>query len=240
VSRSRPLVRRLHAHRSLRAGGALAAVVLLAPGCVSWFFSGVPEVDRNRPVALIETTGGVEYGATTEFGVLCLGRTAQNGPCRVHYFLGPTPMVEDGTMQPTGSPLYRAKIDLRTQHLRVHDRPLVATDRLVAMYTPAGTDTVTVSVQLLRDEGLDGDLLQAPSQPLPAGASLLLDSSAGLRFCGLITGKGTLTDQRGNREFYTFAGLDRLRELLAVPEPHPPDYHFRHRVDDITVPERIR
>ncbi|MFO0275767.1 MAG: hypothetical protein ACK533_00665, partial [Planctomycetota bacterium] len=80
-------------------------VLVLAPllsGCATWFFSGEDRIDRSRPVALVETTGGVEYGATTEFGVLPLGRTATSGPCRVHYFLGPTRVIESGTLDAAG------------------------------------------------------------------------------------------------------------------------------------------
>ena len=76
---------------------ALTALATL-PGCASWFFSGEEWVDRSRPVVLLETTGGVEFGAATEFGILSLGNTATEGACRVRYFLGPTPLVESGEL----------------------------------------------------------------------------------------------------------------------------------------------
>src|SRR5262245_19763098 len=92
--------------------------------CAVWFFSGESWLDRSRPVCLVETTGGIELGATTEFGVLTLGRSATSGPCRVHYFTGPTPLIETGELVATGSVFTRAEIDLKTQHVRALDRPL--------------------------------------------------------------------------------------------------------------------
>jgi hypothetical protein len=207
----------------------------LLPGCVSWFFSGLPKVDRSRPVALLETTGGVECAATTELGILSLGRSATSGPCRVHYFLGPTPMIEDGKMTATGTAFYRADMDLKTQAVRVLARSVEPTDHLVAMYTLDGNDVVTVAVALARGEGLEGDLLADPGQRLPAGAAVLARNDEGLWFCGLISGRVTRSDSAAS--WYTFAGPDRIRELLAIPVDSHADVRFRHRVDDITVPD---
>jgi hypothetical protein len=220
--------------RFLVAAAAAASTSLLG-GCASWFFSGLPKVDRSRPVALIETTGGVEYGATTELGILCLGRTATTGPCRVHYFLGPTPMIEDGRLLATGTTFCRAEIDLRTQNLRVLARDPTPADNLVAMYTPTGQDVVEVPVRLATRAGITGDVLEATSTELPAGSAVFAQLDQGLRFCGLIAGKAKVAGPGGQHEYYVFAGVDRVRELLAVPEPFPQAPTYRHRPDGITV-----
>ena len=80
---------------------AIALAMAISTSCTHHLLSGVPLPDRSRPVAMIETRGGVEYGATTTEGILFLGRTATEGPCRVHYFLGgrATPMIEDGEIR---------------------------------------------------------------------------------------------------------------------------------------------
>lgn len=209
-----------------------AALLPLLTSCSHWFVSGVPQTDRTRPVALVETTGGVEFGATTEFGVLTLGRSATAGPCRVHYFLGPTPMIEDGRLEATGSAFTRAKIDLATQHLRVLDRSLTQDDELLAMWTPDGTEERAVSVTLAREDGVEGDVLQDPGEDLPQGAAVLLRTPHGLRFCGLIAARATVD---GQRRYYPFAGVDRLREMLAVPATFPAHEQVRYRPDDISV-----
>ncbi|MFN9706388.1 MAG: 6-hydroxymethylpterin diphosphokinase MptE-like protein, partial [Planctomycetota bacterium] len=135
-------------------------VLVLAPllsGCATWFFSGEDRIDRSRPVALVETTGGVEYGATTEFGVLTLGRTETSGPCRVHYFLGPTPVIESGTLDPAGGVFTRATIDLKTQAARANDRPLRPEDELRVMWTPDGQRERSVRVARARAHGVGGE-----------------------------------------------------------------------------------
>ncbi len=213
----------------------LAPCVLLAFASCSWgLFSGVETVDRTRPVALIETTGGVELGATTEFGILTLGRTATRGPCRVYYFLGPTPLVEDGTVVATEGPFCTAQIDLRTQSVRVLDHS-PTNEPLKAMWTSDGAQVTTIDVQLARDEGVSGDVLADPGQDIPAGAGVFAEVDEKLRFVGLVSGRATVQGDNGVRAYYTFAGVDRVRELLAVPSRWPVDYEPRFRPDGINV-----
>lgn len=217
---------------------ALAAAALTS--CSGALFSGYDDFDRSRPVALIETTGGVEYGATTEFGILTLGRTATEGPCRVHYFLGPTPLIEDGRVRATGSTFCLADMDLKTQAVRVFDRALQPDDELVAMWTEDGVGTKEVAVTLAEAPGVRGDVLQDPGCELPAGATLLVDDDGELRFAGLVAGKAVVQGAPGSGTYYVFAGLDRVRELLARPEVHPTDFETRFRPDDITVRKPVR
>lgn len=217
-----------------------AALLLLLPACGTWLFAGYTRVDRSRPVALVETTGGVEFGATTEFGILTLGRTAKDGPCRVHYFLGPTPLIEDGRLAATDSAFCRAEIDLKTQHLRVLDRTPGPDDALVAMWTPDGLHATTVDVALARANGVEGDVLADPGTPLPPGASLFARHGDDLLFVGLVSGRATVDSSGDVATYYTFAGVDRLRELLAIPELHPTNSTTHFRADDIAVRKPAR
>ncbi|GAB4151928.1 MAG: hypothetical protein Fur0037_20670 [Planctomycetota bacterium] len=206
-------------------GLALAAAPLA--GCASWFFSGEPRIDRSRPVALLETTGGVEYAATTELGILSLGRTAKEGPCRVHYFLGDAPMTEDGSLVDTGTAFCVATVDLRTQSVRLNDMPLTAGDDLIALYTPDGASVVESPVRLAAGPHIAGDLLEDTSVPLPAGAAVFRVADSGLLFCGLIAARATVQGEGAGRSYYVLAGLDRIRELLARPAralPEQPVY----------------
>lgn len=222
----------------------LSCAVLLLPllqGCTGWFFAGEHWVDRTRPAVLVETIGGVEFGAATEFGVLLLGRTATEGPCRVHYFLGPTPMVDDGTLVATGNSCFqaRAEIDLKTQLVRTMDHSPTPDDALHVMWTPDGTTTQTVDVQLAQDPAIDGDVLEHPGQELPPGACVLrTDVDGTVQFVGLIAGKATV--EGTSRRYYVFAGVDRIRELLAVPSPHPQDFAPKYRPDDIMVMKPVK
>ncbi|MBM3972557.1 MAG: hypothetical protein FJ301_00425 [Planctomycetes bacterium] len=217
----------------------LLTLTLALSSCSAWFFSGVPKVDRSRPVALVETTGGVEFGAATEFGVLTLGRTAVEGPCRVRYFLGPTPIVETGTLAAVGGGFVRAEIDLKTQHARAVDRPLLPDDELVAMWTPDGRSERSVAVELALTEGVRGDALVAPAEPLPTGAAVLRKAEDGnLHFVGLVAGRAIVDGGPAAGTYYVFAGCDRLREMLAKPHAHPVDVVPKFRPDDIRVMKR--
>lgn len=220
---------------AMRSVLAIAVLPCLA-SCSVWFFSGESWVDRSRPVALVETTGGIELGATTEFGVLTLGRSAQEGPCRVHYFLGPTPLIESGELAPTGGVFTRADIDLKTQLARALDRPLTSADQLRVMWTPDGQTTRSVAVELADSPGVRGDVLRDPGEPLPTGATLLCrGEDGGWLFAGLVAGKAIGEGGPAAGTWFPFAGVDRVREMLAVPTRHPLDAQPKYRTDDITV-----
>lgn len=226
--------------RRLLSCALLSAALMPLGSCSHWFFSSTPKLDRTRPVALIETTGGLELGATTELGILTLGRSAKNGPCRVHYFLGPTPLTEDGKMVTTGSVFTVAEIDLQTQNLRVLDRDPRPDETLVAMWTPNGVSAQSLPVQLAADPNIQGDVLADPGVELPAGASIFLQDDHGLRFVGLVSGVATLESSAGSSRYYTFSGVNRVREMLAVPEIYPYDYRTIFRPDDIIISKPIK
>lgn len=232
----------------MRRSIACALLPLLA-SCTGWFFSGEHERDLSHPVVLIETTGGIEFGASTEYGILFLGRTVraedqavQSGRCRVHYLLADSPMIDDGEVEATGSVFARARIALRTQNVRVLDRPLTREDELVAMWTPDGTQIREVPVRLARHEGVAGDVLELPATELPIGATVLRrnERDRGDDFVGLIAGKATVDAGPAAGTYYVFAGVDRVRELLAVPVEHPVDLQPEYRPDGITVMKPVK
>ena len=214
---------------------ALTALTCL-PGCVGWFFSGEHWIDRSRPVVLLETTGGVELGAATEFGVLSLGSTAQDGPCRVHYFLGPTPLIESGALRRVSGRFVHAEIDLKTQMARALDRSPNERDELWLMWTPDGERVEQLAVELATGEGLGGDLLRDPGVDVPGGATLLCRGPEGeAMFAGLVAGTAEVDSGPAQGRYYVFAGVDRVRELLAIPHDYPVDLAPKYRNDGISV-----
>jgi hypothetical protein len=215
---------------------ACALLLATLPACSAWFFSGEFYLDRTHPAVLVETTGGVELGCATEYGILTLGRTATSGPCLVHYFLGTTPLVEAGQLQAPGGMFALAEIDLKTPRVRVLDRPVAAEDDLVVAWTPDGERRERLAVRLWRDPAVRGDVLQDPGRALPCGAAVLrvVDGDT-VQFVGLVTGRATLAGPGGTRSGYVFAGPDRVRELLALPRPLPETPEIHYRVDDVSV-----
>jgi hypothetical protein len=225
-----------------RTRGLCAAPLLLVLGaCSSWFFSGVPYPDRTRPVVRIETRGGVEYGAATEFGVLFLGRTATEGPCRVRFYVGEQLITDDGTIEPFGGVFVRAAIDLRHQAARVWTAPLRRSDPLVAMVI-ADRQVVEVPVQISGDEFASGDVLDHPGRELPIGTPLFVRVDTETRhFAGLVSGAATLEVPDGPaRQYFVFAGPARLGEALAIPENDLAPVRIRYRPDGIWVEEQDR
>lgn len=221
-----------HVPQPLTLAGLLLIGSATLAGCAGHLFSTYKSShpDFTRPVARIETRGGIEYGAATTEGVLMLGRTATQGPCRVHYFLGTTPMVDDGTIEPWGGVYYRAELDLKHQRAPLLGRELQYGDALLALvFDRAEPERVTVA--RARDPRIEGDVLAWPGRTLPAGTPLFVDDQGTLRFVGLVAGEATL----GSDRFVVFTGLDRLREALATPRPQPQPEWVKYRPDDITV-----
>ena len=57
---------------------------------------------------------------------------------------------------------------------------------------------------------------------------------------GLIAGRATVDSGPTKGRYFVFAGVDRIREMLAVPERHPVDYEPKYRPDGITVMKPIK
>lgn len=213
--------------------------LLVTPGCVFGLFSGINRPDRSRPVVRIETRGGIEYGATTSLGILTLGRTATEGPCRVHYFLGEQMLVEDGHIEHFGGVYYEARMDLKHQHVEPWLQPVQPSDRLIAIALD-GNEAVRVPLTLARGDDLAGDLLEDPGRPLYAGTGVFVEDpdTEQLSFVGLIAGAGTLRSPLGDRRFLVYTGLERLREAMLIPEPIESPTHIRYRPDGIWIREK--
>jgi hypothetical protein len=111
------------------------------------------------------------------------------------------------------------------------------------MWTMDGWHTESVAVRLAStttDGGIRGDVLADPGVALPAGACVLCekDDDDGWLFAGLIA--GAAVDEASGERFYVYAGVDRLREMLAIPTPHPQDYEPKYRPDDVPVQKPVK
>jgi hypothetical protein len=77
-------------------------------------------------------------------------------------------------------------------------------------------------------------VLVDPGVDLPAGATVMQQNTEHeLQFAGLIAGKVTLGADAAARTYYVFAGVDRMREMLAMPQQYPVDLVPKYRLDDI-------
>src|SRR5262245_42438296 len=76
-----------------------------------------PAACSSAPVPIgavqIRTRLGVEQGVNTPFGIVFLGRTAQEGPCEVIAFFGDGASIEPGVIQPLSSTLARVALGVK-------------------------------------------------------------------------------------------------------------------------------
>jgi hypothetical protein len=210
---------------------AVCGLALLT-SCTHGLLSSVPLPSNERPVVRIETRGGVEYGVTTEDGILCLGRTATEGPCRLLYFLGETPLEEDGTIVPFGGLYYRVDMDLKHQQARFIERPLLPDDALVALVLEARA-VREVGVRRTDAPDVEGPALEWPGEDLPVGTGIFTRDrrTDAYRFVGLVSGTLAMGDSR----YVLFTGPDAMREALLAPRTFPKRYQVKYRPDDISV-----
>ena len=221
-----------------------ALVTLLLPAlllnsCSAHLFSSVYFPDKTRPVALIEVRGQpAKLGATTSEGIVFLNDQNATGPCRVHYFLGPDLVVDDGEIAKLGGVYYVADIGLKTQAVPVMTRELTKDDEIVAIVLD-GNDVVTIPLQLANDGYVEGYALAWPGRELPEGTGIFrvrTGRNAGdLQFVGLARGLATLTVDGTKRRYIGFTGPARMREALATPKPMFRPRRVEYRPDGITI-----
>lgn len=205
-------------------------MLLALTGCSQWLFSGVQRLSNDRPVMRIETRGGSELGVGTDEGILFLGRTAQAGPCRIHYWLGPTPLVEDGVILPWGGVFYAATMDLRFQHVSFLGRELTADDDLVALLTD-GRNFEEIDLQRASGPGIGGDVVAWPGRDLPAGTGVFARTEEGLRVVGMIAGRIEV----GGERYLVHTGTGALREALLTAKPYREPRRIVHRPDGLSI-----
>lgn len=242
--------------RGLRAAAALTLLSIASTGCSLDLFSDPPNPSHTRPVVRIETQGGVEYGVGTEFGVLFLGRTATDGPCRVHHFYGPDLVVDDGAIEKMGGVYYRAGIRSTHQRVEFHTEDLTAQDRLYAIMLDDAGELIERRVNLADDERISGDVLSRTTFDMPAGTGIFVRGidqfgDETLRLAGLVAGRIEFAPDPGNLasldeldrpspdRFWVFTGPERLREALGLPESPNPRSRVIYRGDDIWVREPL-
>lgn len=212
---------------------------LLLGSCSAHLFSSVHLPDRTRPVALIEVRGQPAIlGATTAEGIVFLNEENATGPCRVHYFLGPDLVVDDGEIAKLGGVYYLADIALKTQAVSVMTRELTKADELVAIVL-TGMDVLRIPVQLANDGHVEGYAIAWPGRELPRGTGIFrvrTGRNAGdLQFVGLASGLATLTVDGAKRRYIGFTGPARMREALATPKPLFPPRKIEYRPDGIII-----
>ena len=218
----------------------LPLLPLVLSGCSGHLFSGLPKIDRTRPIAKVEFRGHPpRLAATTSEGIVFLNEDKLEGPCRVHYFLGPTLLIEDGEIDGFGGPYSVAEIDLKTQRVPVLTREPLPSDQLVALVFEGPDDADWVEVEFANLPEAQGYVLKWPGKALPLGTPIFRiregRNAGDLQFVGLARGLARLRRGARTETFITMTGPSHMRAALAAPKAMFRPRQVKHRPDDITV-----
>jgi hypothetical protein len=191
-------------------GVLLLGALLLCSSC------HVQRIDPAEiPVVRIQTTGGFEHGVSTQIGVLFLGRTASEGPAKLQYWLGPTPMIETGQVEAIGGSIHRIRPEVPIPSVPVTLEPVRPDEELVLMGIQ---DQIPwrLPVQLAQDEVVRGTVLRYPAGlrlgPDSVGLGVFRETDAGFALVGLVKGVAQKSD---DTRFLLFAGIGELRDAFA-------------------------
>jgi hypothetical protein len=187
------------------------------------------------PVVVIRTPGGTELGVTTDEGVFFLGRTAQEGPAKVLYWLGDSPLVESGEVRRRGGSIYEVLLDVDLPAVPISFEPLRPGESLVLI----GVDddwAWQYGVVVPEDPMASGTIVRWPSglriEPSQVGAGVFRDTGEGLTLVGLV--KATAEIEGGGR-FLLLAGLPELRVALLEPRSAVPVREVLYRADGTRI-----
>lgn len=188
------------------------------------------------PTLLIRTGGGIELGASTDYGVLFLGRTARAGDLEIVAWFADGPSVEASAVEPIGEGLYTAETEIRLPALRLGFRePQVGEELLLVGRTEAGRWEQEVSI--VHDPRVEGLLLALPSgmpdRADQVGANLIrLEGRRRIpHLVGLVSGKLTLEGEQGRREYLTVVGPAHLWRLATHRRDHLRPKRWVYRED---------
>ncbi|PIE23772.1 MAG: hypothetical protein CSA62_06610 [Planctomycetota bacterium] len=213
--------------RRMRAIPSLALALSL--GLSSCHIDRIESADI--PLVRIQTTGGFEQGVSTDFGVLFLGRTAQKGPAKLLYWLGPSPLIEAGEIEVVGGPVHRIRTDVPIPSVPISFEPVAPEEQLVLMGME-GQLPWRLDVQLAKDEIVRGTALHYPAglqlRPDSVGLGIFRETEAGLALVGLVKAAAELDN---GKRFLLFAGLSEMREAFAKARRAMPVREVEYRAD---------
>jgi len=202
--------------------------------------SAPPLASPDYPVVEIQTPQGHELGVCTDDGVLCLGRTAESGPAKVTYMLGPTPLVEAGEIEPVAGTIHRVKLQVTVPSVAISFEPIRPGEPLVLMGFDNGFPWQH-DVYASDDEVVQGTAIQwsadKPFPPRYVGAGVFRDTPGGLTIVGLVKG---LARVENGPTYLLLAGLPEFRLAIAKPASAVPSRRVIYRDDGLRVHRIVR
>lgn len=190
----------------------------------------------DMPTVLITTTEGVEQGVLTTEGVLFLGRTSQEGPAKVLYYLGPSPLIEAGEIQPMGGPFLEVDLEVNVPWVPISFEAIRSGEGLKLFVIEKGHPK-SYDVLASTNKAFEGTLVTWPAGFEPSsdtvGCGVYRETPKGLTLVGLV--KATAVLERGDStdRYLILAGLPEFRLALLQPTPAVEKEKIYYRADGL-------
>jgi hypothetical protein len=174
---------------------------------------------QPKGLTLIHTPRGEEQGVATTYGVLFLGRTAQEGRCEVTVFFGDGPSLEPARIEVVNADLCLAHLEVRAPTTEIsYTYPDATDDLLLGIAGETGPEFFWT--RLAEDAGVTGTAVHIPggfpATPSVVGAGVYRFEDNRYRLVGLVNGVARFQDKQGTtREVFTFLGPRNLA-LVAI------------------------
>jgi len=173
------------------------------------------------PTVVVETGAGTELGASTDYGVVFLGRTAQSGRVHITAWFGDGPQTESSVIEPVGAGVFTAETEIRLPEVPMNFRELHAGTNVLVIGRN-GEELWQRTTTVKKDPRVEGILLPSlgPIEKSPdqvgAGVFVLRDGDENKKeLVGLVSGTLTLTDGAGTKRYTTVVGVKDLWRLVA-------------------------
>jgi len=199
--------------RLLRAASLVGLAALPLAACAS--------TDPLGPI-YVHTAGGTEQGVATQYGLVCLGKTARSGRCDVTVFYGDGPSSEPGQLTPIDANLCGIQIELKAPSCEIsYTYPGVDDDLLIGV--AGDRDQVFYSTRLVKDAGAPRrPVVEMPSgfptEPSMLGAPVYRHEDQRYRLVGLVTG---ITTAGGKQALECLWPREMVPLAITAPRREP-------------------
>lgn len=175
----------------------------------------------SDPTLTIQTSGGVELGVSTDYGIVFLGRTARSGPALVTAWFGDGPSIEKTVIEPVGNGIFTAETEIRLPEIAMSfEDPKTGASLLVI--GRRGAETWSAPVTVAEDPRILGLVTTVPAalrgstDQVGAGVYVVPDGDVTRRkLVGLVSGRMILSTSVGEQEYLTVVGPTDLWRLVA-------------------------
>lgn len=176
----------------------------------------------THPTVLIEGQSGQELGASTDYGVVFLGRTVRTGEVELTVWYGDGPDIERTIVEPVGEGLFTAETEIVIPSVPIDFGEPVAGEELLLIGLDADGRPWEAEVTALSHDAVTGILIAVP----PALAEVPDQTGAGvyrlpdgerrlMRLVGLVSGRLRLATAEGRSEALTVVGARDLWRLVT-------------------------